>query len=130
MSGLDPREIEAFYAAQTEYGGDSGPAAADRESWGVSVVQQYDRRSAACVEYLLCDRLPFPCTAVGALLLVWNTCSVMGFRVGIRFSLLRAVGLLKSRSPFRHKQRALQEWSDAAGNMILGQRLLYPRTTC
>ncbi|CAN0318830.1 unnamed protein product, partial [Ectocarpus sp. 12 AP-2014] len=37
--GLDPREIEAFYAAQKEYGADSGPAAGDaqtrkRMGWG------------------------------------------------------------------------------------------------
>ncbi|CAM9090944.1 unnamed protein product [Ectocarpus sp. 4 AP-2014] len=39
MGGLDPSEIEAFYAAQKEYGADSGPAAGDAQSrkrmgWG------------------------------------------------------------------------------------------------
>lgn len=39
--GLDAKEVEAFYAAQAEYGGDSGgPAPADRESWSVFVCEE------------------------------------------------------------------------------------------
>lgn len=92
--GLDPQEIEAFYAAQAEYGGDGGaggggPAAGDGERrsvrlglkvWSICVLENCAALALVTYDVVTCERRrlfqDFLWNGVGGTVVLWR-CGVL-----------------------------------------------------